>query len=187
MLVGRDLGFLAGVVVAGFVVICGTVIWCVLSRKWRRSVARREEIKRLLVLASEETARAELEASSGVYGGCGYEPTLEKKVEEELPEVPDFKVEVRPPVEVELPAPESVPAIRIQYQCEVCFSPTTTRCKQCKSVHYWYVCPNASCFLKLFFFISFSSECNFWEGSEGITTFLTLHGSKWYFVVEIYS
>lgn len=25
------------------------------------------------------------------------------------------------------------------YQCAVCFAPTTTRCSQCKSVRYWFV------------------------------------------------
>lgn len=158
MLVGGDLGFLVRVVVTGLLVICAAVLWFVVNRKWRRSVARREEIERLLVLASEETARAELEAA-GVYGhgGYEYEPAVEE-VEEE-PEVSDFQVDVRPPVEVEVPATESgtkVP-MRIQYQCEVCFSPTTTRCKQCKAVHYWYVCLNPSCFLKLIFLSFFIS------------------------------
>ncbi|KAJ8747413.1 hypothetical protein K2173_012481 [Erythroxylum novogranatense] len=40
-----------------------TSVFLVLRRKWRFSVARQEEIRRLLVLASEETARAELEAT----------------------------------------------------------------------------------------------------------------------------
>ncbi|KAJ9146516.1 hypothetical protein P3X46_028771 [Hevea brasiliensis] len=39
------------------------VIAFVIRRKWRLSVARQEEIKRLLILASEEAARAELEAT----------------------------------------------------------------------------------------------------------------------------
>lgn len=38
-----------------------------IRRKWRLSVARQAEIKKLLILASEEDARAELEASFG-YG-----------------------------------------------------------------------------------------------------------------------
>lgn len=39
----------------------------IIRRKWQLAVARNEEIKRLLVLAAEETARAEREASY-VYG-----------------------------------------------------------------------------------------------------------------------
>ncbi|KAI4321109.1 hypothetical protein MLD38_034529 [Melastoma candidum] len=39
-------------------------------REWRKSVSRGEEVRRLLVLAKEEAARAELEASYG-YGGYG--------------------------------------------------------------------------------------------------------------------
>lgn len=169
MLVGGDLGFLVRVVVTGLVVVCAAVVWFVVDRKWRRSVARREEIERLLVLASEETARAELEAT-GVYGhgGYDYEPPVEE-VEEEL-EVADFQVEVRPPVEVEVPVTEAATKVpmRIQYQCEVCFSPTTTRCKQCKAVHYWYVFPDSSCFQKLIFFsffISLINGCGCWEGN----------------------
>lgn len=38
-----------------------------IRRKWRLSIARQAEIKKLMILASEEAARAELEASIG-YG-----------------------------------------------------------------------------------------------------------------------
>ncbi|KAL7262490.1 hypothetical protein ACSBR1_000792 [Camellia fascicularis] len=64
MPVGGDLGFSYLVLVAALV--APAVIAFVVRRKWRASVARTEEIKRLLVLASEETARAELEASTYV-------------------------------------------------------------------------------------------------------------------------
>ncbi|XP_041021352.1 ubiquitin carboxyl-terminal hydrolase 16-like [Juglans microcarpa x Juglans regia] len=64
----RDTGFLLGfpslVLVA---CVLAPVIGFVIRRKWRLAVARKEEIKRLLVLAAEEAARAELEVSSG-YG-----------------------------------------------------------------------------------------------------------------------
>lgn len=80
----------------------GPVIGFVVRRKWRIAAARREEIKRLLVLASEEAARAELEATTG-YG-----------------------------------ATVSSYSQPLQYQCAVCFSPTTTRCARCKAVRYWY-------------------------------------------------
>ncbi|XAR48504.1 Ubiquitinyl hydrolase 1 [Bertholletia excelsa] len=100
MLVGGDLGFSYLVLV---VLLLGPVIGFVLRRKWRLSVARREEIKRLLVLASEETARAELEASTGYSSNAAYTPAVSQP---------------------------------LQYQCAVCFSPTTTRCARCKSVRY---------------------------------------------------
>ncbi|XP_073143206.1 ubiquitin carboxyl-terminal hydrolase 17 [Henckelia pumila] len=103
MLLGADLGWWLSSVV---VVVVG---WFVTRRKWRRSVARRQEIKRLLALASEETARAEKEAVA-TYGGYEEEPMAM--------------------------ATGSSPQRQFQYQCEVCFSPTTTRCKRCKAVHY---------------------------------------------------
>ncbi|XP_073275530.1 ubiquitin carboxyl-terminal hydrolase 17-like [Primulina huaijiensis] len=103
MLLGADLGWWLSSVV---VVVVG---WFVARRKWRRSVARRQEIKRLLALASEETARAEHEVVA-TFGGYEEEPLAM--------------------------APGSSPQRQFQYQCEVCFSPTTTRCKRCKAVHY---------------------------------------------------
>ncbi|CAN1340928.1 Ubiquitin carboxyl-terminal hydrolase 16 [Linum perenne] len=69
-----------------------------IRRKWRLAVAKNEEIKKLLVLASEEAARVELEATVSYAS------------------VPVFSCHV--------------------YQCAVCYSPTTTRCAQCKAVRY---------------------------------------------------
>ena len=40
------------------------VIGLVIQRKWRLSVSRAEEIRRLVLFASEEAARAELEANA---------------------------------------------------------------------------------------------------------------------------
>lgn len=62
-----DLGFSSLVLVVVCVVV--PVIGFVICRKWRDSEARKEEIKRLLILAAEETARAEEEASY-VYGAA---------------------------------------------------------------------------------------------------------------------
>lgn len=62
MLVPRDLGFR---VAALFIFVVFPAIGFVIRRKWRLAVARKEEINRLLVLASEEAARAELEATIG--------------------------------------------------------------------------------------------------------------------------
>ncbi|XWS21412.1 hypothetical protein CRYUN_Cryun30bG0053100 [Craigia yunnanensis] len=64
MLLVGDLGFSSLVLVFSLVL---PLIGFFVRRKWRLSVARQAEIKRLLILASEEAARAELEASVG-YG-----------------------------------------------------------------------------------------------------------------------
>ncbi|KAK4850138.1 hypothetical protein QYF36_004171 [Acer negundo] len=94
MHVPGDLGFSSLVVlVVSFVF---PAIALIVRRKWRRAVARKEEIRRLLLLASEEATRAELE-DSYVYGTV---------------------------------------SVSQYYQCAVCFSPTTTRCAQCKAVRY---------------------------------------------------
>lgn len=67
MRVTIDLGFWSLVLVA---VVCVVLpaIGFVLRRRWRRAEARAEEIKRLLVLAEEESVRAETEASYQNYG-----------------------------------------------------------------------------------------------------------------------
>lgn len=91
MLVPGDLGFSCLALLSLFFPVIGLVI----RHKWRVAVARKEEIKRLLILASEEAARAELETAA---------------------------VSVSP-----------------QFQCAVCYCPTTTRCARCKAVRYWYV------------------------------------------------
>ncbi|XP_059637309.1 ubiquitin carboxyl-terminal hydrolase 16 [Cornus florida] len=75
MLVGRDLGFLCRVLVVAL--FAPVVIGFVVRRKWRIAAARTEEIKRLLVLASEEAARAELEAS---YGYISDAPAVSRQV-----------------------------------------------------------------------------------------------------------
>lgn len=95
MHVAGDLGFSSLVLVVCLVV---PVISFVIRRKWRLSVARKEEIKRLLILASEEAARAELEATVSY---------------------------------------AAVSVSKNNYQCAVCYCPTTTRCARCKSVRYW--------------------------------------------------
>ena len=65
MRVTGDLGFSSLVLVVVCVVV--PVIGFVIRRKWQIAVARNEEIKRLLILAAEETARVERETlySSG--------------------------------------------------------------------------------------------------------------------------
>lgn len=62
MLVAGDLGFQSLVLVACLVF---PVIGLVLRHKWQLGMARKEEINRLMVFASEEAARVELQASFG--------------------------------------------------------------------------------------------------------------------------
>lgn len=92
-----------------------------IRRKWLHSVARKAEIKRLLVLAAEEAARAELEASAGYGYSYSYSHS-------HSPSPADL-------VSVAAPAAP----ISTNYQCAVCYSPTTTRCARCKAIRYWYL------------------------------------------------
>ncbi|TKY56325.1 Ubiquitin carboxyl-terminal hydrolase 16 [Spatholobus suberectus] len=62
MRVTIDLGFWSLVLVAVVCVVAPAIGYAV-SRRWRRAAARAEEIRRLLVLAEEESVRAETEAS----------------------------------------------------------------------------------------------------------------------------
>lgn len=109
MLLVLDLGFSALVVLLACAVF--PLIGLVLRRKWRRSAARKEEIRRLIILASEETARAELEASAGY--GYSY-------------------------VNAHADGYGAVSAAQSN-RCAVCYSPSTTRCAKCKAARYWFV------------------------------------------------
>ena len=77
------------------------VAFALIRRKWRNDAAKEEEVLRLLAMASEEAAMAEVESRAL------YDPVM---VSSSLPQ-----------------------------QCVVCYSPTTMRCSQCKSVKYWLV------------------------------------------------
>ena len=69
MRVTVDLGFPSLVVVLLACVVV-PAIGFVVRLKWRRAVARAEEVRRLLVLAAEESARAESEAAYQYYDGA---------------------------------------------------------------------------------------------------------------------
>ncbi|KAK4800988.1 hypothetical protein SAY86_021475 [Trapa natans] len=108
MLLVLDLGFSSLVVL----IVCAVfplVGLCVRS-KWRRISVRKEEIRRLMILASEETARAEIEASAGYGYGYASANGYSNKYET----VPDVQSSL----------------------CAVCLAPTTTRCSKCKAVRY---------------------------------------------------
>ncbi|MQM08424.1 hypothetical protein Taro_041277 [Colocasia esculenta] len=83
----------------------------VVRRKWRLAATRREEIRRLVLLASEEAARAEIEATYEYRNRLGYEHSLASAAAQ--------------PVQIVKPV------------CAVCYSPTTTRCSRCKAIVHW--------------------------------------------------
>ncbi|KAJ9560383.1 hypothetical protein OSB04_005543 [Centaurea solstitialis] len=113
MLVRGDLGFTSLVILVVVV-----VVLFVVRRKWRELVARREEVRWLLASASEESARVEFEAR-GTYFYTGEAVPSSARVSSSGSD----SVPLGPPV-------------KPQYQCAVCFCPTTTRCAKCKAVRY---------------------------------------------------
>ncbi|KAK4788441.1 hypothetical protein SAY86_019760 [Trapa natans] len=106
MLLVLDLGLSAAVILFACAVF--PLIGLVLRSKWQRSAAREEEIRRLMILASEETARAELETTASY--GYSYANALADGY-------------------------GAIPAV-LNNHCALCFSPTTTRCAKCKAVRY---------------------------------------------------
>ncbi|KAK9069517.1 hypothetical protein SSX86_011421 [Deinandra increscens subsp. villosa] len=122
MLVGRDLG-LPNLVVLVVLFVIFPAIGFVIRRKWRHAAARREEIKRLLIFASEEATRAEIEATEGYL----YSTNLRSSVP-----APDLAWVPIPPT----PSVSVTPSLKPPYKCAVCFSPTSTRCAKCKAARY---------------------------------------------------
>lgn len=128
MLIGGDLGFSYLAVV---IVLFCPVIGFVVRRKWRIAAARAEEVKRLLVLASEESARVELEATAGYsttnYGSAG--ASSDSQYLKYQWATTGYSDSVASSSEYQ----------KLGFQCAVCFCPTTRRCARCKAVRYWYV------------------------------------------------
>ncbi|KAK4411722.1 Ubiquitin carboxyl-terminal hydrolase 17 [Sesamum angolense] len=91
------------IVIVAILLIFGVVV----RHKWRNASAKKEEILRLVAMASEEEAEiAKLQAVDGY----SYTP---------------------PP-----PPPSPPPQLEKRCYCAVCYRPTTTRCSQCKAVRY---------------------------------------------------
>ncbi|KAI3768604.1 hypothetical protein L2E82_19433 [Cichorium intybus] len=137
MLVGMDLGLPNLVVLVAVFAIFPVVVF-IIHRNLRHAAARSEEIKKLLVLASKEAARAEIEATKGYFYPVNTSSSIP----------PPDSAWVPAPSLTWVPAPEStwvppmaavplVSSLKTPYQCVVCFSPTSTRCAMCKAVHYW--------------------------------------------------
>ncbi|XP_058759692.1 ubiquitin carboxyl-terminal hydrolase 16-like [Vicia villosa] len=134
MRVTVDLGFyslLFGILVC----VVFPVIGLVVRYKWRRSEERAEEIKRLLILAAEESARAEREAAASYHyddvnsNSNSYQYVAAKSYRNSAVSAsyPDVAANSYRNGDV-LVAKSS--------QCVVCFSPTTNRCARCKAVYY---------------------------------------------------
>lgn len=132
MLLGGDLVFLFRVAAAVFVVLLGPAVGVVVRRKWRRAVARKDEINRLLVLASEEAAKVEFEAAAECTSGFSYGYSY-GSVLEELPATAPTTVPVSASASSSLQVTRQLP-----YQCALCFSPACAKCSRCKAVRYWY-------------------------------------------------
>lgn len=126
-----------------FLILSFPVVGYVIRRKWLFAVAKEAEIKRLMLLAAEEAARAEYDAD-----GVGYYAHADVNGAA-------FRYKGEAPLNMDsfVNCPEVPPSCKsaeVVSQCAVCLRPTTTRCSRCKSVRYWY----ALCWLD-YFLISF--------------------------------
>ncbi|PIA56317.1 hypothetical protein AQUCO_00700565v1 [Aquilegia coerulea] len=108
MLVPGDLGFTGLVLVFLLFFFFGPIVSFLIQKKWRIAVEKKEEIMRLVAMASEEAARAEFEASNGVFADYDNDNVVLHQVSSS-------------------PRP---------FKCAVCYCPTTTRCSRCKLVRY---------------------------------------------------
>lgn len=135
MLLKSDL-VLPNSVVLVLVFVLFPAIGFVVRRKWRHAVARREEIKRLLVFASEEAARAEIEATEGYLYTGNVSSSVSSPDSSWIPVSDSGWVPIQPAVASVTVAP----AVNLKplYKCAVCFSPSSTRCAKCKAARYWY-------------------------------------------------
>ncbi|XP_071712014.1 ubiquitin carboxyl-terminal hydrolase 17-like [Rutidosis leptorrhynchoides] len=131
MLIGKDLG-LPNLVVLVVMFVIFPVIGFVVRSKWRQAVERAEEVKRLVILASEEAARAEIEANEGYFYTINSSPSFSQSDSGWIPAAKSGWV----PAPVVDPAPAATVLKPSTYQCAVCLSPTSTRCAQCKAVRY---------------------------------------------------
>ncbi|KAI7739661.1 hypothetical protein M8C21_016655 [Ambrosia artemisiifolia] len=139
MLIGRgDLGLPNLVVLVLLLLIFPSIAFIIIRNKWRHAAARREEIKRLLIFASEEAARAEIEASQPyLYSASSPDSAwIPASDSAWLPKPIPIPM---PPVVTAAAAAVSVPVVqqlKPPYKCAVCFSPTSTRCAKCKAARY---------------------------------------------------
>nr|XP_043614870.1 ubiquitin carboxyl-terminal hydrolase 16-like [Erigeron canadensis] len=111
----------------------GFVIYIIIRNKLRKAAERADEIKRLLVFASEEAARAEIEATTNP--GYFYSSVDSVSGSGWVPAAPVSSWVPVDPVSGWVQPPQA-PVKAGGYECVVCFSPTSTRCAKCKAVRY---------------------------------------------------
>ncbi|KAF5180456.1 Ubiquitin carboxyl-terminal hydrolase [Thalictrum thalictroides] len=107
MLVTGDLGFTGLVLVFLLFFFFGPIISFLIQKKWRIAVEKKEEIMRLVAMASEEAARVEFEATTTTNNNSSDVVTHYVSSSSSRP-----------------------------FKCAVCYCPTTTRCSRCKLVRY---------------------------------------------------
>ncbi|CAI8585825.1 unnamed protein product [Vicia faba] len=115
MRVTVDLGFYSLLFVV-LVCVVFPVIGLVVRYTWRRSEERAGEIKRLLILAAEESARAEREAAASYH----YDDANSNSYQYVAANSNSYQY-------------VACKFVSKRSQCVVCFSPTTNRCARCKS------------------------------------------------------
>ncbi|CAL9127212.1 unnamed protein product [Musa textilis] len=103
-----DLGLSGAAVLV--LLLSGPVFALVVRRRWRLAAARQAEVRRLVRLAAEEDARAEMEAMAAYSAASAAAATAS--------------------VATIAKDPSAWP------ECPVCFSPATARCARCKAVRY---------------------------------------------------
>ncbi|KAF3786887.1 Ubiquitin carboxyl-terminal hydrolase 17 [Nymphaea thermarum] len=132
-------GFLLVLVVVPFVSF-------LVRRKWRQAEARKQEIRRLLILASEESARAELTAALEYRASSSLAFSAPPAVattftvnavpaaafSSSFSSSPSLSTDTATTTSSSSAA-SSATAANV---CAVCFEPTSTRCSRCKAVRY---------------------------------------------------
>ncbi|KAL5102536.1 hypothetical protein RYX36_006863 [Vicia faba] len=138
MRVTVDLGFYSLLFVV-LVCVVFPVIGLVVRYTWRRSEERAGEIKRLLILAAEESARAEREAAASYH----YDDANSNSYQYVAANSNSYQYVAAnsyPNGAVSALNPNSNRngdvSVAKSSQCAVCFSPTTNRCARCKAVYY---------------------------------------------------
>ncbi|KAF9603455.1 hypothetical protein IFM89_036248 [Coptis chinensis] len=123
LLVTGDLGFTGLVLIFILFFFLGPILSYLIQKKWINAVEKKEEIMRLVALASEEAARAEFEAHLNITNNSVISVNNVSGVYDDDDDGDGDVVVLK----------NAGPR---QGQCALCYCPTTTRCARCKAVRY---------------------------------------------------